>query len=50
VFFDFASERFSELQKKSRKHLWAPLNYHGSIRWGFEIVEKFIETQRNDGE
>jgi putative transposase len=39
---------FAELQKKIRKHLWAPSNYHGSVGQGFEVVDKYIETQRRD--
>jgi putative transposase len=39
---------FPELQKKIRKHLWAPSNYHGSVGQGFEVVDKYIETQRRD--
>ena len=38
---------FPELQKKIRDHLWAPSNYHGSVGQGFEVVEKYIETQRD---
>ena len=41
---------FPELQTQVKKHLWAPSNYHGSVGQGFEVVEKYIETQRRDGE
>lgn len=41
-------QEFPELQKKIRKHLWAPSNYHGSVGQGFEVVEKYIMAQRRD--
>ncbi len=41
---------FPELQRQVKKHLWAPSNYHGSVGQGFEVVEKYIETQRRDGD
>ncbi len=43
-------KEFPELKKQVRDHLWAPSNYHGSVGQGFEVVEKYIETQRRDGE
>ncbi len=42
-------QEFPELQKKIRKHLWAPSNYHGSVGQGFEVVENYIKSQRRDG-
>jgi putative transposase len=42
-------KEFPELQKKIRKHLWAPSNYHGSVGQGFEVVEKYIAGQKRDG-
>ncbi len=39
-------KEFPELQKQVRAHLWAPSNYHGSVGQGFEVVEKYIETQK----
>jgi putative transposase len=43
-------KEFPELRKKVRKHLWAPSTYHGSVGQGFEVVDKYIETQRRDEE
>jgi REP element-mobilizing transposase RayT len=38
-------QEFPELQKKIRKHLRVPSNYHGPVGKGFEVVESYIKSQ-----
>ena len=37
---------FPELKKKVAKHLWAPSCWHGSVGQGFEVVDRYVKTQR----
>jgi len=38
-------EEFHYLKEWCGEHLWAPSCFHGSVRNGWEVVEKHIETQ-----
>ncbi len=40
-------DKFPELKKWCPKHLWSPGTFHGSVRHGFSVVEKYIENQRD---
>lgn len=40
-------EKFPELKKWCPKALWAPGCYHGSVGQGFDVVEKYIRSQRD---
>jgi putative transposase len=38
-------QNFPHLKEWCNDHLWAPGCYHGSVGHGWEVVEKYIETQ-----
>lgn len=38
--------QFPHLKRWCPKALWAPGCYHGSVGQGFEVVEKYISSQR----
>jgi len=38
-------QEFPELKEWSKKSLWAPSCYHGSVGHGWEVVEKYIAGQ-----
>ena len=38
-------KEFPELKEFSKKHLWAPSCYHGSVGQGAEVVENYIKAQ-----
>ena len=40
-------KEFPELKELSKKFLWAPSCYHGSVGQGFNVVEKYIEAQKD---
>ena len=40
-------KEFPELKDFSKKYLWAPSCYHGSVGQGFNVVEKYIEAQKD---
>jgi putative transposase len=39
-------EMFPELKKWCKNGLWAPSCFHASVGQGWEVVEKYISTQR----
>ena len=38
-------KEFPHLKEFCDEHLWAPSCYHGSVGNGWEVVEKYIQTQ-----
>jgi putative transposase len=40
-------DKFPNLKEWNPKHLWAPGAFHGSVGSGFEVIEKYIENQRD---
>lgn len=38
-------EEFPHLKEWCGEHLWAPSCFHGSVGQGWEVVQKYIETQ-----
>ncbi len=37
---------FPHLVKWNKKGLWAPSSFHGSVGQGFDVVEKYISSQK----
>jgi len=38
-------DEFPHLREWCGEHLWAPSCYHGSVGNGWDVVEKYIQTQ-----
>src|SRR5574341_1024045 len=38
-------EEFPHLREWCGEHFWAPSCFHGSVGQGWEVVQKYIETQ-----
>ena len=45
AFPTISKQAFSELKEWCKSSLWVPSCYYGSVGYGWEIVEKYIDGQ-----